>query len=49
MLNDWYDGHMDHWHPCAAVLAGIRHLPEDPAIYSTIDLDLKAYARGVCG
>jgi hypothetical protein len=49
VLNDWYDGHMDHWHPCAAVLEAIRHLPADPATYSTVELDLQAYARGVCG
>jgi hypothetical protein len=48
VLNDWYDGHMDRWHPCAAVLEAIRHLSVDGPIYSTITLDLKAYARGVC-
>jgi len=48
VLHDWYDGHMDHWHSCQAVLEAIRHLPVDGPIYSTIGLDLKAYARGVC-
>jgi hypothetical protein len=48
VLNDWYDGRMNHWHPCQAVLEAIRHLPVDGPIYSTIGLDLKAYARGVC-
>jgi hypothetical protein len=48
VLHDWYDGHMDHWHSCRAVLEAIRHLPVDGPIYSTIGLDLKAYARGVC-
>lgn len=49
VLNDWYDGRMDRWHSCAAVTEAIRHLPEDPGIYSTVELDLEAYARGVCG
>jgi hypothetical protein len=48
VLNDWYDGRMDHWHSCAAVMEAIRHLPADPPVYSTVELDLKAYARGVC-
>ncbi len=48
VLNDWYDGRMDHWHSCAAMREAIRHLPNDPGAYSTVFLDLQAYARGVC-
>jgi len=48
VLQDWYDGTMDEWHPCKAVLAAIRHLPVDPPTFSTIYLDLTAYAHGVC-
>lgn len=47
VLSDWYDGHMGRWHPCAAVLESIRHLPVDGP-YSTVALDLEAYARAVC-
>lgn len=48
VLNDWYDGQMNQWHSCRAVRTAIRHLPADGPIYSTVALDLKAYARGVC-
>src|SRR5882762_202971 len=48
VFKDWYDGKMDHWHSCAAVREAIRHVPVGGAIYSTIGLDLDAYARGVC-
>lgn len=48
VFRDWYDGHMDHWHSCAAVREALRHLPSDGPIYSTVALDLRAYERGVC-
>jgi hypothetical protein len=48
VFQDWYDSRMDHWHSCAAVQEAIRHLPADGLAYSTISLDLEAYARGVC-
>jgi hypothetical protein len=49
VFNDWYDGRMDHWHSCAAVREALRHLPADGMIYSTIGIDLQAYASGTCG
>jgi hypothetical protein len=49
VFNDWYDGRMDHWHSCAAIREALRHLPSDGPIYSTIGIDLQAYALGVCG
>lgn len=48
VLSDWYDGRMDHWHSCRAVREALRHLPADPVAYSTVFVDLEAYARGVC-
>jgi hypothetical protein len=49
VLSDWYDGQWDSWHSCAAVREAIRHLPPGGGpIYSTVALDLPAYARGVC-
>ena len=48
VLNDWYDGHIDGWHSCAAVHEAIRHLPSTPPMYSTVYDDLREYAAAVC-
>jgi hypothetical protein len=48
VLNDWYDGRVDHWHRCAAVREAVRHLPSTPPMYSTVYDDLRAYATAVC-
>jgi hypothetical protein len=48
VLNDWYDGRIDHWHRCPAVREAIRHLPSTPPMYSTVYDDLRAYATAVC-
>jgi hypothetical protein len=48
VFNDWYDGRMDQLHSCAAVREAMRHLPAGGMIYSTIGIDLQAYATGVC-
>jgi hypothetical protein len=47
VINDWYDGGIDHSHSCAAVKTAISHLPVDAA-YSSARDDLEAYARKVC-
>jgi hypothetical protein len=49
VINDWYDGKIDHRHSCAAVREAIRHLPgEGGDSYSTVKEDLDAYAKRVC-
>lgn len=48
VIDDWYDGRIDHWHRCATVREAIRHLPTDPPAYSTVVTDLHAYAKAVC-
>jgi hypothetical protein len=48
VINDWYDGGIDHPHSCAAVIAAISHLPMDGGVYSTVRPDLYAYERKVC-
>ena len=49
IFNDWYaDGRIDGTYSCAVVQNAIRHLPQDPPIYSTIGQDFQRYERGVC-
>lgn len=48
LINDWYDGRIDHWYRCAVVREAIKHLPQDPPTFSTIYEDLRSYAEAVC-
>jgi hypothetical protein len=48
VINDWYDGGIDHRHLCSAVIAAITHLPMDGGGYRTVRPDLYAYERKVC-
>jgi hypothetical protein len=48
LIEDWYDGHIDGWYPCAVVREAIRHLPESPPTFSTVLADFHAYATAVC-
>jgi hypothetical protein len=48
VINDWYDGGIDHPHSCAAVKAAISLLPVDGGTYSTARRDLEAYEHKVC-
>lgn len=46
VIDDWYDGRIDHHHSCRAVREAIDHLPV--STYSSAQSDLAAYARKVC-
>jgi hypothetical protein len=47
VIDDWYDGRIDHRHSCRAVQEAINQLPFD-AYTGTARGDLNAYARKVC-
>jgi hypothetical protein len=50
VFQDWYDdGRFERPHTCTAVREAIRHLPSDPATYSTIWRDLHRLERRECG
>jgi hypothetical protein len=40
LLNDWYDGHIDHTYPIACYHAAIAHLPTDVQTYSSAKEDI---------
>jgi hypothetical protein len=48
LINDWYDGRIDHWYRCAVVREAIKHLPTSPPTFSTVREDFDSYARAVC-
>jgi hypothetical protein len=34
LINDWFDGHIDHTYPIACYQQAIKHLPQDVEMYS---------------
>jgi hypothetical protein len=48
VIDDWYDGHIDQQHSCAAVREAIDHLPTGGTTYRSARSDLEAYERKVC-
>jgi hypothetical protein len=49
VINDWFDGGIDHPHSCAAVKAAIAHLPMDGGIATgRARSELESYARLIC-
>lgn len=47
VINDWYNGGIDHSHSCAAVKVAISHLPVGGGPSSARN-DFEAYERKVC-
>jgi hypothetical protein len=45
VINDWYDGGIDHRHSCSAVRAAVDHLPKDAP---EVGAGIRAYERKVC-
>src|SRR5919204_1549638 len=41
LLNDWYDGHIDHYYPSRCYQQAIDHVPQDVQIYGNIAEDLR--------
>jgi hypothetical protein len=48
VIDDRYDGAIDHRHSCAAVREAIAHLPSHAVTYGHFREDLEAYERKVC-
>lgn len=47
VINDYFNGGIDHSHSCAALAAAIAHTPAEGG-HSTVRADLDAYTRGAC-
>ena len=45
VINDFYDGGIDHRHSCSAVQAAVDHLPDDGP---EVGAGIRAYERKVC-
>jgi hypothetical protein len=45
MLNDWYDGHIDHTYPIPCYQQAIDHLPRDIQNYSSAKDDIQRARR----
>jgi hypothetical protein len=41
LINDWFDGHIDHTYPRACYTQAIHHLPTDVATYSSAKDDIE--------
>ena len=41
LINDWFDGHIDHIYPVACYRAAIAHLPQDVRSYSSAKDDIE--------
>ena len=40
LINDWYDGHIDHTYPIPCYRQALSHLPEDVSTYSSARDDI---------
>jgi len=40
VINDWYDGHIDHTYPIPCYRQALSHLPEDVSTYSSARDDI---------
>ena len=45
VINDWYDGKIDHRHSCSAIRAAVDHLPKDAP---EAGAGVRAYEHKVC-
>ncbi len=45
VINDFYDGGIDHRHSCSAVRAAVHHLQDDAP---EVGAGIRAYERKVC-
>jgi hypothetical protein len=41
VINDWYDGQIDHTYPTSCYLAALQHLPRDVRTYSSARDDIR--------
>jgi len=44
LINDWFDGHIDHIYPAACYSQAIAHLPQDVRSYSSAKDDIERAA-----